>query len=76
MSCHSGPDAGRHAVDLRDLHADAISTALHDFREGRRSGTVMPRLARALTDDDIDDLALALGNSDELNPSPAGNRRW
>lgn len=61
LSCHTGPDRQRHATDLSSLSAQAISEALHAWRDGEREGTVMPRLARALSDSEIRQLARELG---------------
>ena len=59
LTCHAGPDADRHAVDLSTRAPDAIANALREYRDGARAGTVMPRLARGLGEDDIERLAHA-----------------
>lgn len=61
LSCHTGPDRQRHAGDLSQLPAAAIRDALIAWRDGGREGTVMPRLARALSDSEIQQLARELG---------------
>lgn len=63
LTCHGGPDADRHAVDLDTLSASRIAAELYAFRDGTREGTVMPRLAKALSDDDIAQLSRAFEDS-------------
>lgn len=58
--CHGEP--GRHSAvpTLDALSAAQIQTALRAYRDGAREGTAMPRLARALSDADIDAIARAI----------------
>ena len=63
LTCHAGPDADRHAVDLGTLAPDEIERALREFGDGTREGTVMPRLARGLDADEITRLAHAFGQT-------------
>lgn len=55
--CHgTGDDAGS-IPSLADKPPGTIARALEEFRDGRRAGTAMPRLSKALTDDEIRALA-------------------
>lgn len=61
LGCHQpglGPEAA--AIDLADLDAQRLKAALLAYRRGEREGTVMPRLARGLTDAEIGQLARQL----------------
>jgi cytochrome c553 len=42
---------------LAGIDRDAIVTAMQDFRAGRRPATVMDRIARGFTDDEIQAIA-------------------
>lgn len=55
---------------LDSLNHHQIAAALRGFANGQRSGTVMPRIAPALSDDEIDALAteFADGTSGEDSP--------
>jgi len=59
-TCHNGgaADAAFAALDTRS--AADIARDLREFRSGRRSGTVMPQIARGLTDADVDVIARGL----------------
>jgi len=69
LSCHPklgtksrggfAPLGGAGLVDLSRLLPVRIEAALRAFRASPRAGTVMPRIARALDDDDIAALAHA-----------------
>lgn len=63
LSCHGEPAAADGAGALSVLDAATIAQALRDYRDGRRAGTVMPRLARPLRDAQIDAVATALGRA-------------
>lgn len=58
QTCHR-PGAAPNAalVDLSSLRRDAIADTLRAFRSGARTGTVMPRIALALSDIEIDRIA-------------------
>lgn len=62
-SCHNGPDQDRHAVDLSTVSVGDIADALRAWRDASREGTVMPRLARTLSDAEIEQLAHELGRA-------------
>ena len=62
-TCHDGPDRERHARALDGLAPADIAAQLRAYRDGTREGTVMPRLARALDDAEIEALATMLGRS-------------
>lgn len=57
-SCH-GPDGASPGSipSLAALNAEVMRAFLHGFREGDIESTVMGRISRALTDDEIDALA-------------------
>jgi len=44
-------------VRLAGLERDAIVRAMQEFRSGQRAGTVMDRIAKGFTDDEIQALA-------------------
>lgn len=52
--CH-GPEGRSHGAipTLHTLSATEISAALHAFRTASRAGTVMPRLAKGLSEADL-----------------------
>ncbi len=62
-TCHGGPGMERHAVDLDRLAPAEIAESLRAYRDGRREGTVMPRIARGLDEVDIEQLGVLLGRS-------------
>jgi sulfide dehydrogenase cytochrome subunit len=56
--CHpAAPGVTTPVVRLAGLDRDAIVKAMHDFRAGRRIATVMDRIAKGFTDEEI--LAIA-----------------
>lgn len=59
-TCHVGPDRQRHAGELSSWSPRDIADALRAWRDNEREGTVMPRLARALSDTDIDQVSREL----------------
>ena len=66
LTCHAGLGwgpgrAGEGAGPLSQWAPPALAQALRAFRDGERAGTVMPRLARPLSDADIAQLARELG---------------
>lgn len=62
LTCHAGPArSGEGAGPLSSLAPSTLAQALRAFRDGQRTGTVMPRLARPLSDEDIAQLARELG---------------
>lgn len=58
LNCHGdgGPD-GNGIPSLTGYTAEAIATAMRQFRDGERGATVMARLARGYSDDEIAQLA-------------------
>ncbi|QJD31395.1 cytochrome c family protein [Methylococcus geothermalis] len=66
LGCHADieqPATGRLAepASLRGLDVNAMVSVLRDYREGKRSGTVMNRIAAGLKDADIEGIARFLG---------------
>jgi cytochrome c553 len=60
--CHLPPGAGV-ATSIPPVHgrdAGEIAAAMEDYRAGRRSATVMDRLARGFSDEEIQAIALWL----------------
>lgn len=53
-SCH-GPDGYSPGAipSIRGMPQQSFITAMQDFRSGRRTGTIMGRLAKAYSDDEI-----------------------
>lgn len=62
-TCHGATASAAHAVPLQSMSRDDIAAALRDYRDGRRSGTVMPRIAKPLDDATIAALAAETGAS-------------
>ena len=65
LGCHqpglgSDATADAAAVDLARLDSARLKAALLAYRGGQREGTVMPRLARRLTDAEIEQLSRQL----------------
>jgi cytochrome c553 len=48
-------------ASLRRFEANEIASRLRDYREGKRSGTVMNRIAAGLKDGEIEGIASFLG---------------
>lgn len=55
--CHGDGRDGGSIPSLESWSAAEVERALREFRDGVRSGSAMPRLAAALTDDEIRRLA-------------------
>jgi cytochrome subunit of sulfide dehydrogenase len=56
--CHTSSDALTTAIPkIRGLPEPALLEALRAFRSGQRAATVMDRIAKGLTDDEIRQLA-------------------
>jgi len=59
FTCHT-TDGSRGTATypiLQGQHADYLAKQLHDFKSGKRKGTVMPGMAAPLTEDDIRNVA-------------------
>lgn len=61
QGCHNPQVDAPPMIALQRLAPAQIEAALRAFGDGTRTGTVMPRLARGLTDADRADLAAELG---------------
>jgi len=61
--CHGARNAPSAVPSFYDMPAAQIESALRDFRSGTRDGTAMPRLSKAMSDDEIRALAHAFGAS-------------
>ncbi|MGQ0620150.1 MAG: c-type cytochrome [Panacagrimonas sp.] len=59
--CHGSREAPSSMPNPYRLDPGAIASALRDYRDGTRAGTAMPRLAAALSDDEIRRLAAHYG---------------
>jgi cytochrome subunit of sulfide dehydrogenase len=56
--CHAAkPDVDTPVPRLAGKNAAALATALRDFRGGQRSATVMDRIAKGFSDDEIKAIA-------------------
>ena len=56
--CHpASPRVTSPVLRLSGLDKEAIVRAMQDFRSGRRTGTVMDRIAKGFTDDEIQAIA-------------------
>lgn len=51
--CHGPPGAGGPVPSLAGRPAQEITAALTQFRSGERAATVMDRIAKGFTDDEI-----------------------
>lgn len=60
--CH-GTDPGAD-LSLAALDADEIAAAMRGFRDGARDGTLMPRIARGFSPDEIDAIAAWIARED------------
>lgn len=58
-SCHAGTST--RLPTLENLDRTRIAEALRAFRSGTREGTLMQRIARGYTDEEVELLAEALG---------------
>lgn len=47
--------------DLTSLSAEAIASAMSDYRTGERQGTLMPRIAQGFSEAETRAIAAALG---------------
>ena len=64
--CHGAAAAGARGIpSLAGLSADEIADKLEAYRSGEAQGTLMNRLARGYTKDEIRQLAEALGSTAE-----------
>lgn len=64
LGCHMTQDSGDQSTvisPLDRLDATDIMSALHDYRDGKRLGTVMNRIAKGLSDQEIEGIARFLG---------------
>jgi cytochrome subunit of sulfide dehydrogenase len=53
--------AGNQMPLINDLTAQQISSRLQDYKNGTRTGTIMPQLAKGYTDEQIEVIAQVLG---------------
>lgn len=64
FNCHGPGGVSKGSIpDISQLSADEIVTALNGFRDGTKEGTVMDRLSRGYTDDEIASIAQWLEHS-------------
>ncbi|MDF9392122.1 cytochrome c family protein [Methylococcus capsulatus] len=62
LGCHAEEEKQiTEPASLRRFDAKDIASVLREYREGKRSGTVMNRIAAGLTDDEIERIAAFLG---------------
>ena len=61
--CHGPREAPSQVPSFYALSVGQIESALRDYRSGARDGTAMPRLAKAMSDDEIRALAYEYGAS-------------
>ncbi|TDU26752.1 cytochrome c553 [Panacagrimonas perspica] len=59
--CHGARNAPSTVPSFYGMSTAQIESALRDFRSGAREGTAMPRLAKAMSDDEIRALAYEFG---------------
>lgn len=58
LNCHQPGAAHADAIpSLQGVNAAAIATSLREFRSGQREATVMNRLARGYSDEEIEHIA-------------------
>lgn len=63
--CHGPPGAGGPLPSLAGRPAEDIVAALMQFRSGERAATVMDRIAKGFTDDEIHAIAEWLASGGE-----------
>lgn len=64
-ACHVPPSAGTPIIpSLVGASRDEIRTALLAYKTGAKTGVIMPRLARAWTDAEIDQIAAHVAQAD------------
>lgn len=62
LGCHAEEEEQiSEPASLRRFDAKEIASVLREYREGKRSGTVMNRIAAGLTDGEIERIAAFLG---------------
>lgn len=59
--CHGPRDAPSAVPSFYALPTAQLESVLRDFRSGAREGTAMPRLAKAMSDEEIQALAYEYG---------------
>jgi cytochrome c553 len=53
LGCHAAAGAENPVVPLSSLTAEQIHTAMQAFRSGSRASTVMDRIAKGFTDEEV-----------------------
>jgi cytochrome c553 len=66
LGCHAGEDGQENTqlsepASLRRFESSEIASLLRDYRKGKRSGSVMNRIAAGLKDGEIEEIAGFLG---------------
>ena len=55
--CHAPARVGSGLASINGLDAGEIVAAMQDYRSGRRPATVMDRIAKGFTDDEVEAIA-------------------
>jgi cytochrome c553 len=58
LGCHAAAGADNAVVSLSSLTTEQIETAMQAFRSGARAATVMDRIAKGFTDEEVRAIAL------------------
>lgn len=53
LGCHATAGADSAVISLSSLKAEQIETAMQAFRSGTRASTVMDRIAKGFTDEEV-----------------------
>src|SRR5688572_29165050 len=53
LGCHAAKGADSTVIPLSSLKAEQIETAMQAFRTGSRASTVMDRIAKGFTDEEV-----------------------
>lgn len=71
LVCHAPGQSEPDAIPgLDGLSAEQIKSAMLDFKQGKRSATIMDRIARGYSDEQIDAIARYLGWLDVEGAKP------
>lgn len=57
LGCHASAGADNAVIPLSSLKAEQIETAMQAFRSGTRAATVMDRIAKGFTDEEVRTIA-------------------
>lgn len=65
QTCHSAPQDGAAIPGLEDLAPDALRALLEAYKTGKTPATIMDRIAKGLTDEEIAGISALFGPGEE-----------